>query len=584
MTERRSRSRAPGTLLRWAAVTVTVTAAVALLWTASRSWSASPPRTASSPAPESLASPLARGPVLGLGSSAIGRESVVSTEIPATAPREAESIRGLVVDELGVGVAGASVSWITFERPDVVRNEITGDDGSFRVLPPTRSSTCRLRAVAGTMASEWLVARNGQRVELRLAAAREVQCVVVDPAGAPIAGAYVELLVGNRYAAVAKTDNRGVIERQTTPVAQLRARVSGQDLVTRLVPGPEPFQDPWIIVVERADVELAGVVTSGGIGVAGASVKVAGRRGPPLETDARGGFRLGRFARGQLVTVAFEHPRLRPSMICTRAEPGEFVQIELRPGRSAEVIVVDAQSNAPVVGARVACDWDLSMALTPDSPASGVTVGPRATTDAEGRVTFASLLDRAVGIAVRADGFDRFDAELPVTERFVVRLNRESACHVAAVVPPVIAHLTRGKEWTLTLYHGSASLRPGTLAGTVVLDCDLAVALYGLPPGEYDYTLAAQDGTWHSTGVVSLADRAQVCIPGPDGVKYVPKRGDSRYRAIGKRWASESDAAEQPFVLYRQECEAKDRVKAFVRRPAATDFDTEVPWYQLDVR
>lgn len=332
-------------------------------------------------------------------------------------------IRGLVTDEAGQPVAGASIRaepggagvppGFSFSSTPA----ISGADGSFRVEEALYGQTHRLTAQAAGYAPTVLDLPPLEPgipvdpVHLVLSKGRRVLGSVVDADGNPVAQAQVSLLWPldpsdfrsglEAPAGAAATDGRGVFALPATGPGAYEIRVSHADYANRPpsrveVPVGESDFDLGDLTLEAGGV-IHGVVTDpGGEPVGRATIQAYERdwfEAPArtATTDADGRFRLRGFSSvlADLGVEASGYPaQVEPNVRVDHADP---VLIELRPGASIAGRVLDNGGNG-AAGVPVYLWFGLDYSSDADPRLwDAVDTLPEQVTDRDGRFRFDGL-------------------------------------------------------------------------------------------------------------------------------------------------------------------------------------------------
>ncbi|MEM9281491.1 MAG: carboxypeptidase regulatory-like domain-containing protein [Verrucomicrobiota bacterium] len=149
----------------------------------------------------------------------VGEEESLEIEIKCFPIQESDKISGVVVDEAGELVAGASVDFTLTESP-YQKTVVTNDDGSFELSLIPGQEISELFASKGEMASAKKVKiRPGSGVRLVIGSTHfaSVTGRVVDENGDPVAGARIrwnsEKIPGMPEEAISGEDGRFLIEQ-----------------------------------------------------------------------------------------------------------------------------------------------------------------------------------------------------------------------------------------------------------------------------------------------------------------------------------------------------------------------------------
>lgn len=332
-------------------------------------------------------------------------------------------LRGLVTDEAGQPVAGASIR--AEPRGDGVpsrfslssRPATSGSDGSFRVAEALYGHSHRLTAQAAGYAPTVLdlpPLEPGMAVDpvhLVLSKGRRVLGSVVDSDGNPVAEAEVSLLWPldpsefrsgfETPAGAAATDDRGVFALPGTGPGAYEILVSHADYAHRPpsqveVPAGESDFDLGDLTLTAGGAVHGIVRDPDGEPVGGATIQAheRDRFESPVRTattDADGRFRLVGFSSdlADLGVRATGYPvRVEPDVRVDQADP---VLIELQPGASIDGRVLDnGGSGAPGVPVRLRMELDDGIYI--DSRLwDAVDMFPELVTDAYGRFRFDGL-------------------------------------------------------------------------------------------------------------------------------------------------------------------------------------------------
>jgi RNA polymerase sigma factor (sigma-70 family) len=348
------------------------------------------------------------------------------------AEEPSEPLLGIVRDESGQPVAGATVVAGQFNGKPNHRIGTTGPDGRFKLTPDAQSAILEYVVVykeGFAPGGGWHIKDRDKpgEVMLRLTRPAPFEGVVKDREGKPIAGATVRLNYAQYPGVdapetglnviepiVVGTPLEGLFRTKTLPHGQFRfmdlprgARVS----LVVTAPGMGEYNTMNHLGPDRGFVYLAGtpgapaeivlapaarvlgrVVTRfASVTVNGLKVGMQGSRDShgiwrDTLTDAEGRFEFAGLGEGTANIFLVDHPNDGPwtyrAAADTALKPGQTteVTIELIRGVAVEGEVVDAQSSKPLAGVGVGV-------YGPMRPRSGAAI-VSATTDKEGRYRF----------------------------------------------------------------------------------------------------------------------------------------------------------------------------------------------------
>ncbi|MFO0931243.1 MAG: carboxypeptidase-like regulatory domain-containing protein [Planctomycetota bacterium] len=463
---------------------------------------------------------------------AVGRPVVVPTTAPyvLTLPAASRVVEGRVaVDLTGEPIAGAELLAGGRGEGDVdvlVARATSDATGAFRIAVTPGSDRAIVASATGfTTTLVPLPAGQTQAVDVRLLRGGTITGrVTADPDGRPVRGLHVTAMSLGRGApfgrepAITDADGRYTLDGVAPGGAIVTASGDGwvpkaagdasggyQPLAVSVTPGGHATFD---LVVTRG-ARLAGAVFGAdGSPVAGAVVRAEGRgdavamrapgAGPVTATGADGLFLLDGLVADAPYDVVVSalgaaDARVGPTVATTATTPPR-VEVRLVAPRAVEITVVEAESNAPVVGALV-------------SVSAGDGPGGRSRAATDGRGVAKVEVPPAVAATVHVSHDDFLRAEpaalaaggdrLTVTLRRALSITGVLVDGDGAPVPETRVSATSTGRW----------VRP------VATDGAGRFRLTGLEPGTYD--LEARVLRESKVGLVATAR----CVAGATGVE-----------------------------------------------------------------
>ncbi|MFM8980207.1 MAG: carboxypeptidase regulatory-like domain-containing protein [Planctomycetia bacterium] len=339
--------------------------------------------------------------------------------------RGVASVRGRLLDvRTGKGVAQGSVllTGVGFGKEEVALRAVTGPEGGFAWTGVAAGAGYALRAEAaglGAASRSGLELRAGDLLDLGevwLGEAGTLEGRVLDPQGAPVAGAEVELhagqarvrdmLEGGFFTLLAELD------RRPEPRARQATRSDGTFRFEQVSPGPHVVlvrapgwrqalvevavlagaaREPLLVRLAPGGVVAGTVVDAAGAPVPGALVVAMSQMGGPAstplgrtfaESGLDGRFRMDTLgAAGQLMLATYA--RGYPTAIATPEVGRSDVRIVLRRGATLELRLLQASDGAPIEGAQLLAAVGEKAEMGSEGPSTllvGVTDGAGAAT------------------------------------------------------------------------------------------------------------------------------------------------------------------------------------------------------------
>lgn len=372
--------------------------------------------------------------------------------LPAALPvrmaleREA-SLEVTVTDASGRPIPGVEVAWRASERRPR-REETTGEDGRalLEALAPGPGQL-DLEPMEQLPASQRLVLAPGERrvLAVQLEPGAAITGVVLDPAGRPVGGAYVDArspAPPEASLALARTeaDGRFRLPGLTAGAVVLEAEADGFGIAR------VPVQAPAEVTLQLPKAAAVFGELRGPDGAIPSRGQVNGR---PVE---EGRFLVDDLQPGPL-ELTFSADGLAPSRRSITLAPGEardLGTVTLSSGHTLTLVTLDAE------GRPCACELELR------ADAAGVFLGERS--DEQGLHDFPQLPSGRYVVSARAEGRGRASATVELAERDVrLVLTLEGGVRVdGTVIGPDGAPLSSGHVVLLArdrgVEHGSAEL------------------------------------------------------------------------------------------------------------------------------
>lgn len=330
------------------------------------------------------------------------------------------SVRGRLLDvRTGKGVAAGTVllAGVGFGKEEVALRAVTGAEGAFAWSGVAAGAGYTLRAEAaglGAASRTGLELRAGDLLDLGevwLGEAGLVEGRVLDPQGAPVAGAEVELhagqarvrdmLEGGFFTLLAELD------RRPEPRARQATRADGTFRFEQVSPGPHTLlvraggwrqalvevaviagaaREPVLVRLVPGGLVAGVVVDAAGAPVAGALVVAMSQMGGPAstplgrtfaESGLDGRFRMDTLGAGGRLMLA-TYARGYPTAVSTPEVGASDVRIVLKRGATLELRLLQASDGAPIEGAQLLAAVGEKAEMGGDGPGTllvGVTDG-----------------------------------------------------------------------------------------------------------------------------------------------------------------------------------------------------------------
>ena len=351
--------------------------------------------------------------------------------------QDGATIIGRVVDGQGFPIADVPVE-LRAERELVPRSTMAGEDGFFRFDGALGTVVLTARPFTLPAVRERLMAREGERIEVRLVIDGQVVAMegrVVDDRGFPVAGA--SLLLESRAAQtpferIGVSADDGTFDFAQLPPPPWALTVDHPDYAPVTVP-IETVPERSLDVALLTGGTLFGLVYDGWLGepMSGARVVLRGPEGEDSRvTDGTGAYRWERLPAGAYGLEANAQGRMPASVSVemNRAEV-EAPTLELQAAGAVSGAVVDALGN-PAPGARVVsgdlevlASDDGSFRLSPLPPgihevraehrSGGAAAPQRVQVDAEGSSSLRFVLPNRVDSGA-GDTAPRFVTGVPI--------------------------------------------------------------------------------------------------------------------------------------------------------------------------